>query len=178
MTNIRAVTTIGKRVAGARRKARLTQSEMARRAGLTRSWVVSVETDRIAQPQPDKLRRLTAEIGLDYREMLAITNQLGEVPATPSVDVDALRGEAIAALIEASKAQTEAVKEQTNVLRGMLELMRDQQERSISPETLGVFLEMMHSEGVLATPDRPASTDEVLPPSAATQPKARSGSRA
>lgn len=78
------MSTVGKKVASARIKAKLTQQGLADRAGLKRSWVVSLETGRMATPSAAKLERVARELGLNYRELLALTNQLGaEVPKSP-----------------------------------------------------------------------------------------------
>lgn len=112
------MTTAGVRVRRARIRAKLTQTALAARASVGRSWLVSVETDRIKTPDANKLRRVAAELGLDYRELLSLTNQLGEVftPA-PTTGADA------AAITAAITAQTTAIEKQTEVLERVLGLL-------------------------------------------------------
>jgi transcriptional regulator with XRE-family HTH domain len=159
-TNIPDVATLGDRIARGRTKARLSQSELAKAVGVTRSWIGAVETDRISRPRPASLRLLADQLGLDYNELLAITDQLGEVAKPAAKDVDALRGEALAAM-------TEAIREQTSVFREMLSLMREDRQRMIAPEALGIFLEQLRTEGMLTIPEKPANTDAPAPRGAA-----------
>lgn len=117
--------TLSGRVKAGRRKARLTQEVLAQRVGMTRQWVAAVETDRIAQPRPAQLRSLAEELGLDYSELLAMTNQLGEVsnPA-PTTGSDAQTiTESVRAETAAVQALTQAVQRQNELIEKVLSLL-------------------------------------------------------
>lgn len=81
------MSTVGQMVTRGLARAKVSQSALAERTGLTRSWVGSLATDRMAKPNTTKMRRVADELGLDYREMLAVTNQLGALAdAAPAGD--------------------------------------------------------------------------------------------
>lgn len=125
-------------VARSRRKARLTQAALAKRVGTSREWVAAVELGNIRQPPPDKLARLSAELGLDYRELLAITDQLGAVEQPHGLkDDENGRVVAINALAEAIRAQTEAMQA---IAREMGETREKQKGRD---EALAVSLDAL-----------------------------------
>lgn len=80
---------VGDRIARARVKARLSQRELGTRIGAGRSWIAAVERGNVHQPSPPRLRLVADEIGLDYRELLALSDQLGAVePQKVSEGVD------------------------------------------------------------------------------------------
>lgn len=112
------MTAAGKKIAAARVRAKLTGKELADKAGVTAAWVRSVETGGIARPAPDKLRRVADVVGLDIRELLALTDQLGAAavmdatsPAHQSDVAAAIREQtaALTRLAEATEAQTRAL---------------------------------------------------------------------
>lgn len=85
------MTTAGSRIATASRKARLNYRQVADGAGVEYSWLRSVATDKIKKPDARELRKVATFLGLDYREMLALTDQLGEAePVTASAAPDDL----------------------------------------------------------------------------------------
>lgn len=59
------------------RKSKLTVPELAKRAGVSESWIKAVKTGRIDRPLPDRLRAVAAETGGDLETLLALSNQLG-----------------------------------------------------------------------------------------------------
>lgn len=111
---MRDVTGAGKKIAAARVRAKLTGKQLAERAGVTPSWIRSVETGRTAQPAPDKLARVAAELGLDVRELLALTDQLGAAALVTSArPAEAGDQSEVAAAI---RDQTAALAAQTQAL--------------------------------------------------------------
>lgn len=111
---MRAVTGAGKKIAAARVRAKLTGKELAERAAVTPSWIRSVETGRTAQPAPDKLARVARELGLDLRELLALTDQLG---AAAMVTTPAQPAAADPSLITALNRQSAAIEDLVTTLR-------------------------------------------------------------
>lgn len=84
----------------------MTGKELAIAAKVTPSWVRSVETGRTAQPAPDKLARVAKAVGLDIRELLALTDQLGAAETVPEPTAG---GSDIAALATAIEHQAAAI---------------------------------------------------------------------
>lgn len=98
------MTTVGKRIAAARARAKLTGKELGAQARVSASWVRSVETGRTLKPAPDKMGRVAEVLGLDHRELLAMTDQLGAPVVVP----------------EANGGVAAAINAQTEMLRQLL----------------------------------------------------------
>lgn len=136
-----------------------------RRERLARGWkeaqVVAHLADLGQRIREDYYRQLEAGSGGKKpgpELQAALENIYGSQPLAPppdttgSTDLDAARVAGITAL-------TEATQQQTAVLRELLEEIRADRSRMISPEALGIFLEQLHAEGLLAIPDtRPSMT--------------------
>lgn len=58
---------IGSRIAAVRKQARLTQLELARRAGVSRPTIVLLENGRATEIGYSKLVRVLAVLGLEFR---------------------------------------------------------------------------------------------------------------
>lgn len=140
--------TFGDRVARARTKAKLTQGQLAERIGVSRSWVGQVETNRQRSARPSTLRLLSNELGLDYKELLALTNQLGEVEPQPTpIPADRAVIEAIQALTAATQAHAAASSEQAEALRAILVEMRQGREAAQGrDEALAVALDALSEQ--------------------------------
>lgn len=104
--------TVGDRIqtAVAKRKARDRRFNMRRladEAGVGYSWLRSVATDNIKQPDARDLQKVAGALGLDYRELLALSDQLGEIEALPVAAPSSATD--IARLAAAIEAQTAAI---------------------------------------------------------------------
>lgn len=102
-------------------RSKLTQAEVGRRAGVKRSYVAALATGGMAKPDPVKMSKVAEVIGVDARELLALTDQLGAVQAAPpehpaSDDVVA----AIDRLTAAVEAQTAMLAMQIEGQRAMM----------------------------------------------------------
>jgi len=104
-----AVPALSKRIHAAIVRSRLSQAEVARRAGVRRSYVAALATDGIRKPDPVKMGRVADVLGLDIRELLAITDQLGSAEAVPSTADHAAVVAAIDRLAVVVQAQTAAL---------------------------------------------------------------------
>jgi transcriptional regulator with XRE-family HTH domain len=110
LTFVDVSTQLGRDIAAARHKARLSGAQLAVRAGVSDGWIRQLETGRMKKPNPEKLRAVADELGLDVQPMLAMTDQLGALleptkKPGPSVDVPGL----VDALAKALLAQAEAL---------------------------------------------------------------------
>lgn len=56
----------------------MSKAELSRRARVPAPWLRSLLTDKVHKGDPARIKRVSDELGLDYREMLALTDQLGE----------------------------------------------------------------------------------------------------
>lgn len=65
---------IGKRIAAARKQRRLTQLELARKAGVSRPTIDLLENDRATEIGYSKLIRILAVVGLELR-LQTVSNQ-------------------------------------------------------------------------------------------------------
>lgn len=104
---------LGKYVESGLLRAKVTQAEAARQAGVTRAWLVSVMRGGTMQPDPAKLRRLAEAVPtLELDRMLALSDQLGaalevrQARAIPNADMAAI---------------ADAINAQTKVLQGIAE---------------------------------------------------------
>lgn len=100
--------TLANRLQKAADKRRLSWAEVARRANVPPGYVRSVGTGHIDKPDPVRLARIAEVLGLDSRELLALTDQLGavEVIAEPTTTTGLDR---LAAAIEAQTAAINAL---------------------------------------------------------------------
>lgn len=99
------------------------------------SWVRGTATNHIAKADPVRLKAVAEVLGLDYRELLALTDQLGEVEqveratqVAPSPDVSALvaRLDRQAEVIDRLAGAVELLaRGQDELLRGFLEGLAD-----------------------------------------------------
>jgi transcriptional regulator with XRE-family HTH domain len=99
--------TAGDRIAEAARKRRWSLAEVSRRSGVPANWVRSLASNHIHKADPRRLRALADVLDLDYRELLALTDQLGEVEAVTRLPE---RPSDVTLLLEAIRAQTEATR--------------------------------------------------------------------
>ncbi len=65
-----AVSTTGKNLKAARRKALLTQRELANKAGVGITTIVRIERDQIPEPRVSTLRKLGHALEIDPRQLL------------------------------------------------------------------------------------------------------------
>lgn len=73
-------------------KAKLTIPVLAKNAGVGESWVKQVRRGSIDKPRPEWLRAIAAELGLEERKLLALSDQLGAVTRTETPSEDPLLG--------------------------------------------------------------------------------------
>lgn len=59
--------------------------EVARRAGITHSYLSQVESGKITTPKPNTLRKLALGYGVDYQELMARMGYTQDAPETPVV---------------------------------------------------------------------------------------------
>ena len=156
-------TPLAKKVHAAIARSGLSQTAIAKEAGLTRAWVGSVATGQIRKAAPDKLGRLAAVLGLDHRELLALSDQLGvPVLAPPEApDIAALAR----ALTEASERQEAAIDRQTAVLERLVRVV-EQAPPVVLPGSDDAMLSAIVTalQGLARQrpderPDEPSSTD-------------------
>jgi len=84
--------TLGQRLLAARRRAVLSQRELAQRAGLNARVIVDLERDRRAHPFPSTLRALAAALGMPVQELAGVPEAipppaLAPAPVAPPDDV-------------------------------------------------------------------------------------------
>jgi transcriptional regulator with XRE-family HTH domain len=133
---------VGDKLKKARLRAGYSQAVLSRRIGApSRSWLASVETGRTGKPDAALLAKLADELGLDYRELLAMTNQLGAATEPPAERADL--GSLIVAQTRALEAQTELLREILGVLRGASSL-------SVSDELLVAAVSAGQADAPLA----------------------------
>lgn len=109
--NVRRVNErLGREIVRAMTKAKMTSPELARRAGVGESWVKQVRTGRIQKPDPERLRRIADELGLDPLQLLAMSDQLGAPVGEPMARLDPY------AIIQAHTKAMEAQAESFNRL--------------------------------------------------------------
>src|SRR4051812_21833129 len=72
--------TLGRRLREARRLAGLSQEEVARRSGLSVRALRDIEQDRVRQPHPGSVERLTEALGLSEPEVLRASGATGAAP--------------------------------------------------------------------------------------------------
>ncbi len=70
-------TSFGQKLREERRKARLSQKELARRVGVDYSYISKLETGRAESPSEELLRKIALALGIDARELLILG---GRVP--------------------------------------------------------------------------------------------------
>jgi transcriptional regulator with XRE-family HTH domain len=65
-----AVATIGEKLKDARRRAVLTQEELAERSGVGVATIIRIERGQITEPRVSTLRKLAGPLELDARELI------------------------------------------------------------------------------------------------------------
>ncbi len=65
-----AMTTAGEKLKEARRRAMLTQEELAEKSGVGIATISRIEKDHIEEPRFSTLRRLAEPLGVEPRELL------------------------------------------------------------------------------------------------------------
>lgn len=65
-----AVAPLGEKLKGERRRAALTQGELAEKAGVGINTVVRIETGEITEPRVSTLRKLAGALGVEARDLL------------------------------------------------------------------------------------------------------------
>lgn len=123
-------TTVGKRIAAGRAKAKLTGKALGTQARVSPPWIRAVENGGIRRPAPDKLKRVADVLGLDHRELLALTDQLGATIEPPD---------------EAPDDVAAAIHEQTEMLRQLL-AERPTVDRAALAEVVGAVLEPLFQD--------------------------------
>lgn len=82
---------LGKDIAAARHKAKLSGKQLAERVGVSDGWVRQLETGRMKKPNPQKLAAVATELGMSVHTVLAMTDQLGaDLTAEPASDATTL----------------------------------------------------------------------------------------
>lgn len=110
---------VEQRVEQALRKARMSKAQVARDADVPAGWFRAFAKGHINKGDTERIRRVSEVLGLNYREMLALTNQLDKVEAAsaaregvsspvPTAD--------LAALVSSNEAVVKAVASQTEAL--------------------------------------------------------------
>ena len=145
-------TRLGTEIERAIRRAKLTQAEAARQAGVTQRWLASVTSGGKVRPDPGKLARLADVIGLDLERMLALSDQLG-APIKVRQQERAAAGD-LAALVDAISAQTVTLE---SLAHSVADLVEAQHELDRAVARLVATL-----SAVLAIPETPAG-DEPKP---------------
>jgi transcriptional regulator with XRE-family HTH domain len=66
-------------------RSKMSQTQIASEAGVKRSYVAALINGTMKQPAPAEMGKVARVLGLDLRELLALTDQLGAViPETPA----------------------------------------------------------------------------------------------
>lgn len=167
------MTGAGKKISAARVRAKLTSRQLAEKAGVSHSWMRSVETGKIAKPDAAALVRVAGIIGLDGRELLALTDQLGAAEfVTPPGDTD---------LAAAVREMAAAIREQTIAIRAgfvSIELQTSDRAAAITDMLSGIEARLRvglplagNAVGGTRQESRPARTKQGLP----ALPRARRG---
>ena len=125
------MTTAADRIQQAARKRRVSWAELARETGIPAQWVRSFATGHITKGDPVRIRVLAEALGIDPRELLALTDQLGAVeaitapsPSDQSELVAAIRDQtaAITALVTEMRLAREGVPDWARAVVSEVEL--------------------------------------------------------
>lgn len=120
-------------------------------------WIAS-ERKRHGMKPRDLSERLTS-MGYDAAEGTVRVWEAGRVPRAETIDgLERLFGSTAPRTEEAGDLAS-AIRAQAAAISDLAQAIREDRER-ISPEALSAFLRQLASEGLLVTPDRPASTPE------------------
>lgn len=186
-------TTAGERIRTAVRRQRTTLAAVARDAQVPAPWLRSFATDHVHKGDPQRIRRVAETLGLDYRELLALTDQLGAVEdlerptaSAPSDDVAALV-QTVGRLVEQLEAERREWREERAEWRRILDrllpgggvsLSAEDDDPEPDPFEDSPLTEAGRAAGRLAHDDltAEAAADPVaalLPPSAPRTPAAR-----
>lgn len=142
------MTTAAERVEAARVRRRMTKADLARRAGVPANWVRSFCTGKIGKADPERLRRMAGVLGIDHRELLALTDQLG---AAEEVEARAASAAGLSDLVRVLERQAAAIEAQTAAVGELVSVLRQDRD-AISPEGFQLFLAQLRSEGLLVEP--------------------------
>lgn len=159
LTFLPVSTQLGKDIAAARHKAKLSGAQLAARAGVSDGWIRQLETGRMKKPNPEKLRAVADELGLDVQPMLAMTDQLGALleprkEPGPSVDVPGLMDALTKALVVQAEALTAIRLELDDARRSATE------QREATAELLGRLSRQMDElRSLVGTPAGSAPQD-------------------
>lgn len=123
-------TTAGERIRTAVRRQRTSLAAVAREAQVPAPWLRSFATDHVHKGDPQRIRRVAETLGLDYRELLALTDQLGAVEELERVTVASAddRIEQLLRTVELQQGTIEtlagAIDQQRRDIGDLLELVR------------------------------------------------------
>lgn len=92
-------TTAAEKIQRAAHRQRKSWAALARETGIPAPWIRSFATGHVHKGDPERIRRLSDALALDYREMLALTDQLGAVEAMEQAPVVASASSDVAALV-------------------------------------------------------------------------------
>ena len=124
-----------------------TWASVAKEAGVPAGWLRSFGRGHIHAGDPLRIKAVCDVLGLDYRELLALTDQLGEVETVTAVPVAAPPD--VSALVAALDRQTAAI-------NALVERLGDPSETAaVVAQTV---MAMLRASGVLASsPERSES---------------------
>lgn len=138
---------VGDLVAAGRAKARLTQKALAQKAGVSHPWIRALETDRMRKPNAAWLRRVATELGLDYRELLALTDQLGALEPESTEP----GGGDLSAVVAAISSQTEVLRRIADHLEAQPSPAQENLRTIVALAVEGT-LQVLVERGLLAAP--------------------------
>lgn len=145
--NVRRVNQrLGSYVDAAIRRAKLTNGQVAKQAGVSESWVKQLKTGRIDRPAVDKLERIAAVLPVDLPRLLSLTDQLGAVrPYEPAPGGDTQGAGSLAELTAKVQELIEVHREQVAGQNRMADAF-EAQNRLIMMLLRGAVPEEAHDE--------------------------------
>jgi transcriptional regulator with XRE-family HTH domain len=123
-----AVTTAADKIQRAANRQRKSWASLSRETGIPAPWIRSFATGHVHKGDPQRIKALADALGLDYRELLALTDQLGAVetverPAAAPASVD------IAALIAVQERVALALEAQATAMTRLVEAIERDRDR-------------------------------------------------